>query len=47
MLDGPDVVASSLPQAWIAAKLSLNGFVAYGRVKVFRAFFQAPQDVAG
>jgi hypothetical protein len=28
-------------------KLSLNGFVAYGRVKVLGAFFQALQEVVG
>jgi transposase len=27
-------------------KLSLNGFVAYGRVEILGAFFQAQQEVA-
>ena len=47
MLDRPQLGGVTLSPGLDRRKLSLNGFVAYGRVEVLRAFFQAPQEVVG
>src|SRR5260370_7929798 len=47
MLDRPELGGVTLSPGLDRRKLSLNGFVAYGRVEVLRAFFQAPQEVVG
>src|SRR5258708_371750 len=47
MLDRPERGGITLSPGLDRCKLSLNGFVAYGRVKVLGAFFQALQEVVG
>ena len=45
MLDRPELGGVTLSPGLDRRKLSLNGFVAYGRVEVLLAFFQATQEV--
>ena len=47
MLNRPELRGIALSPGLDRRKLSLNGFVAYGRVEVLRAFFQAAQEVVG
>jgi hypothetical protein len=47
MLNRPELRGITLSPGLDRRKLSLNGFVAYGRVKVLGAFFQALQEVVG
>ena len=47
MLDRPERGGITLSPGLDCCNLSLNGFVAYGRVKVLGAFFQALQEVVG
>src|ERR1700730_666372 len=47
MLDRPERGGVALSPGLDRCKLSLNGFVAYGRVKVLGAFFQALQELVG
>ena len=47
MLDLPKRRGVTLPPGLDRRNLRLNGFVAYGRVEVLGAFFQAPLEVAG
>jgi len=47
MLDRPERGGITLSPGLDRCNLSLNGFVAYGGVKVLGAFFQALQEVAG
>src|SRR6266851_124296 len=47
MLDRPELGGVTLSPGLDRRNLSLNGFVAYGRVEVLRAFFQASQEVVG
>jgi hypothetical protein len=47
MLNRPELRDIALSPGLDRRKLSLNGFVAYGRVEVLRSFFQAAQEVVG
>src|SRR5216684_7802148 len=47
MLNRPERGGITLSPGLDRRSLSLNGFVAYGRVKVLGAFFQALQEVVG
>jgi len=47
MLNRPQLRGITLSPGLDRRKLSLNGFVAYRRVKVLGAFFQALQEVVG
>src|SRR5258706_9642455 len=47
MLDRSERGGITLSPGTDRRKLGLNRFVAYGRIKVLRAFFQAPQEVLG
>src|SRR5216684_7599095 len=47
MLNRPELRGITLSPGLDRRSLSLNGFVAYGRVKVLGAFFQALQEAVG